>query len=276
MKTVALPDGTLVPALGQGTWNMGDSAATRNAEIAALREGIERGMTLIDTAEMYGDGRSEHLVGEAIAGVREHVFLVSKALPQNASRARLRTACEASLARLGVEQLDLYLLHWRGSVPLAETVEAMERLVADGLIARWGVSNLDADDMAELVAAGGTACMTDQILYNLTRRGPELDLLPWLGERGIPVMAYSPVEQGRLLGKATLRTIAAEFDATPAQVALAWVMRDPSVVAIPKAGSVDHVRDNHAALDLVLDRVLLDRLEAAFPRPKKRRALEML
>uniref|UniRef100_UPI002412FE89 aldo/keto reductase n=1 Tax=Sphingomonas echinoides TaxID=59803 RepID=UPI002412FE89 len=268
MKTVALPDGTLVPALGQGTWNMGDSAATRAAEIAALREGIERGMTLIDTAEMYGDGRSEHLVGEAIAGVREHVFLVSKALPQNASRARLRTACEASLARLGVEQLDLYLLHWRGSVPLAETVEAMERLVADGLIARWGVSNLDADDLAELVAAGGTACMTDQILYNLTRRGPELDLLPWLGERGIPVMAYSPVEQGRLLGNATLRTIAAEFDATPAQVALAWVLRDPSVIAIPKAGSVDHVRDNHAALDLVLDRVLLDRLEAAFPRPK--------
>lgn len=276
MKTVALPDGTLVPALGQGTWNMGDSAATRDAEIAALREGIERGMTLIDTAEMYGDGRSEHLVGEAIAGVREHVFLVSKALPQNASRARLRTACEASLARLGVEQLDLYLLHWRGSVPLAETVEAMERLVADGLIARWGVSNLDADELAELVAAGGTACMTDQILYNLTRRGPELDLLPWLGERGIPVMAYSPVEQGRLLGNATLRTIAAEFDATPAQVALAWVLRDPSVIAIPKAGSVAHVRDNHAALDLVLDRVLLDRLEAAFPRPKKRRALEML
>jgi diketogulonate reductase-like aldo/keto reductase len=276
MKTVALPDGTLVPALGQGTWNMGDSADTRAAEIAALREGIERGMTLIDTAEMYGDGRSEELVGEAIAEVRDQVFLVSKALPQNASRARLRAACEASLARLGVEQLDLYLLHWRGPVPLAETVEAMERLVTDGLIARWGVSNLDADDMAELVAAGGAACATDQILYNLTRRGPELDLLPWLGGRGIPVMAYSPVEQGRLLGKATLRTIAAEFDATPAQVALAWVLRDPAMIAIPKAGSVDHVRDNHAALDLVLCRVLLDRLEAAFPRPKKRRALEML
>ncbi|WP_242140315.1 aldo/keto reductase [Sphingomonas sp. TREG-RG-20F-R18-01] len=275
-KTVALPDGTLVPALGQGTWNMGDSASTRAAEIAALREGIERGMTLIDTAEMYGDGRSEELVGEAIAKVREQVFLVSKALPQNASRARLRGACEASLARLGVDRLDLYLLHWRGPVPLAETVEAMERLVADGLIARWGVSNLDADDMAELVAAGGAACATDQILYNLTRRGPELDLLPWLGAHGIPVMAYSPVEQGRLLGNATLRSIAAEFDATPAQVALAWVLRDPSVIAIPKAGSVAHVRDNHAALDLALDGVLLDRLEAAFPRPKKPRALEML
>jgi len=276
MKTVALPDGTMVSALGQGTWNMGDSATTRAAEIAALREGIERGMTLIDTAEMYGDGRSEDLVGEAIADVRDRVFLVSKALPQNASRARLRKACEASLERLGVEQLDLYLLHWRGPVPLAETVEAMERLVADGLIARWGVSNLDADDMAELVAAGGAACATDQILYNLTRRGPELELLPWLGSHGIPVMAYSPVEQGRLLGNATLRAIAAEFDATPAQVALAWVLRDPAMIAIPKAGSVAHVRDNHAALDLALDGVLVDRLEAAFPRPTKRRALEML
>ena len=276
MKTVALPDGTMVPALGQGTWNMGDSADTRTAEIAALREGIARGMTLIDTAEMYGDGRSETLVGEAIADMRDQVFLVSKALPQNASRARLRTACEASLARLGVEQLDLYLLHWRGPVPLAETVEAMEQLVAEGLIARWGVSNLDADDMAELHAAGGAACATDQILYNLTRRGPELDLLPWLTDHQIPAMAYSPVEQGRLLGNATLRTIAAEFDATPAQVALAWVLRDPSMIAIPKAGSVAHVRDNHAALELMLCPVLLERLETAFPRPRKPRPLEML
>jgi len=276
MKTVALPDGTMVSALGQGTWNMGDSAETRTGEIAALREGIARGMTLIDTAEMYGDGRSETLVGEAIADMRDQVFLVSKALPQNASRARLRTACEASLARLGVEQLDLYLLHWRGPVPLAETVEAMEQLVAEGLIARWGVSNLDADDMAELHAAGGAACATDQILYNLTRRGPELDLLPWLTDHQIPAMAYSPVEQGRLLGNATLRTIAAEFDATPAQVALAWVLRDPSMIVIPKAGSVAHVRDNHAALELMLCPVLLERLEAAFPRPRKPRPLEML
>lgn len=275
-KTVALRDGTLVPALGQGTWNMGDSADTRAAEIAALRDGIERGMTLIDTAEMYGDGRSEALVGEAIADVRDQVFLVSKALPQNASRKRLRNACEASLARLGVEQLDLYLLHWRGPVPLAETVEAMDRLVADGLIARWGVSNLDTDDMAELVDAGGGACATDQILYNLTRRGPELDLIPWLAERHIPVMAYSPVEQGRLLRNKALCSIAAEFDTTPAQIALAWVLRQESVIAIPKAGSVAHVRDNHAALDLALDRVLFERLETAFPRPKAPRPLEML
>ena len=275
-KTVALPDGTLVPALGQGTWNMGDRADDRAAEIAALREGIERGMTLIDTAEMYGDGRSEKLVGAAIAGKREQVFVVSKVLPQNASRARLRAACEASLARLGTDRLDLYLLHWRGPVPLAETVEAMEALRDAGLIAHWGVSNLDAADMTELVAAGGTDCATNQILYNLTRRGPELDLLPWLARKRIPAMAYSPVEQGRLLRNATLRTIADEFDATPAQVALAWVLRDDSVIAIPKAGSVDHVRDNHAALDLLLDRVLLDRLDAAFPRPRKPRPLEML
>ena len=275
-KTVALPDGTLVPALGQGTWNMGDRADEKAQEIAALREGIERGMTLIDTAEMYGDGRSEKLVGAAIAGKREQVFVVSKVLPQNASRARLRVACEASLARLGTDRLDLYLLHWRGPVLLAETVEAMEALRDAGLIARWGVSNLDAADMTELVAAGGTDCATNQILYNLTRRGPELDLLPWLARKRIPAMAYSPVEQGRLLRNATLRTIADEFDATPAQVALAWVLRDDSVIAIPKAGSVDHVRDNHAALDLLLDRVLLDRLDAAFPRPRKPRPLEML
>jgi len=275
-RTVTLPDGTPVPALGQGTWNMGEVPAARPDEIAALREGIERGMTLLDTAEMYGDGRSESLVGEAIAGVRDRVFLVSKALPQNASRARLRAACEASLARLGVEQIDLYLLHWRGPVPLAETIEAMEALRDAGLIARWGVSNLDAADMAELVAAGGGGCATDQILYNLTRRGPELDLLPWLGTHGIPAMAYSPVEQGRLLGNATLLAIAAEFGATPAQVALAWVLRDPSMIAIPKAGSVAHVRDNHAALDLPIDGVLLERLEAAFPQPTKRQALEML
>lgn len=276
MKTVALPDGTLVPALGQGTWMLGDSPDRRLAEIAALREGIERGMTLIDTAEMYGDGRSEQLVGEAIAGQRDNVFLVSKVLPQNASRRRLRAACEASLARLGTDRLDLYLLHWRGPVPLAETVEALEALREAGLIARWGVSNLDQEDMAELVDAGGDGCATDQILYNLTRRGPELGLLPLLAARGMPVMAYSPVEQGRLIANATLRAIAAEYDATPAQIALAWVLRDDSIIAIPKAGTVEHVRDNHAALDFTLDRVLLNRLDAAFPRPRKPRPLEML
>ncbi|GGE94630.1 hypothetical protein GCM10011404_29640 [Sphingomonas prati] len=196
MKTVALPDGTRVPALGQGTWMMAEDARRRPQEIAALRAGIDCGLTLIDTAEMYADGASETLVGEAIAGMREGLFVVGKAYPQNASRGRLRAACEASLKRLGTDRFDLYLLHWRGSVPLAETVEAMERLRETGLIARWGVSNLDTDDMVELVEAGGEGCATDQILYNLTRRGPEHDLLPWLAARGMATMAYSRSSRG--------------------------------------------------------------------------------
>lgn len=276
MKHVSLPDGTTVPALGQGTWMMGEDRSNRSAEIAALREGITLGMTLIDTAEMYGDGESEALVGEAIAGLRDQVFLVSKAYPQNAGRARLSAACEASLKRLGTDRLDLYLLHWRGSVPLAETIEAMEALRDAGMIVRWGVSNLDTDDMEELVEAGGEGCATDQILYNLTRRGPEHDLLPWLAARHMPIMAYSPVEQGRLLGHRALATIAAARDATPAQLALAWTMRRDAVIAIPKAGSVAHVRDNRAALDLELDAETLAALDAAFPPPRARTPLAML
>ncbi|MEG3175073.1 aldo/keto reductase [Sphingomonas sp. RB3P16] len=276
MKHIPFPDGTTVPALGQGTWMMGEDAARRDDEIAALREGIALGMTLIDTAEMYGDGASEEVVGAAIAGMRDDVFLVSKAYPQNASRARLRAACEASLARLGTDRLDLYLLHWRGSVPFAETVAAMEALRDAGLIVRWGVSNLDTADMDELVAAGGAGCATDQILYNLTRRGPEHDLLPWLAEHRMPAMAYSPVEQGRLIGNAKLASLAAEIGATPAQLALAWTMRRDGVIAIPKAGSVAHVRDNRAAADLTLDPAVLARIDAVFPPPKARRPLEML
>jgi diketogulonate reductase-like aldo/keto reductase len=276
MKNVTFPDGTTVPALGQGTWMMGEDRSKRDAEIAALREGIALGLTLIDTAEMYGEGESEALVGEAIAGLRERVFLVSKAYPQNAGRARLRKSCEASLARLGTDRLDLYLLHWRGAVPLAETVEAMEGLRAAGLIARWGVSNLDTDDMEELIEAGGEGCATDQILYSLTRRGPEHDLLPWLAARQIPVMAYSPVEQGRLLGNPSLTEIAARIGATPAQLALAWTLGRDGVIAIPKAGSVDHVRDNRAALDLRLDAETRAALDAAFPPPRVRTPLAML
>jgi diketogulonate reductase-like aldo/keto reductase len=276
MQMIRLPDGKTVPALGQGTWMMAEDPARRADEIAALRAGIDLGMTLIDTAEMYGEGAAEALVGEAIEGVRDDIFLVSKAYPHNAGRDRLAQACEASLARLGTDRLDLYLLHWRGRVPLAETVDAMEALVAAGKILRWGVSNLDTDDMAELVAAGGTACATDQILYNLTRRGPEHDLLPWLARHHMPVMAYSPVEQGRLIGNRQLGAIAARIGASPAQVALAWTMRQGEVIAIPKAGRVAHVRENHAAAALVLSPDDLAALDAAFPRPRQRTPLAML
>jgi len=276
MRTIRFPDGAAVPALGQGTWMMAERAGRRADEIAALREGVDLGLMLIDTAEMYGEGAAETLVGEAIAGIRDRVFLVSKAYPQNASRDRLPKACEASLRRLHVEQLDLYLLHWRGNVPLAETVEAMERLVAEGKIARWGVSNFDTDDMEELAAAGGTRCATNQILYNLTRRGPELGLLPWLGQRDIPVMAYSPVERGRLVDHPALRSIAEQKDATAAQVALAWLLQRPGVIAIPKASSIAHVRDNRAAADLQLDDADLAALDRAFPRPRQRVPLEMI
>jgi diketogulonate reductase-like aldo/keto reductase len=276
MKTIRFPDGTTVPALGQGTWMMAEDPSRRGQEIVALREGVELGLTLIDTAEMYADGESERLVGEAIAGMRDCVFLVSKAYPQNASAKRLPRACEASLERLGTDRLDLYLLHWRGSVPLAETVEAMERLVATGKIVRWGVSNLDVNDMEELVAAGGERCQTDQILYNLTRRGPEHDLIPWLAERRMPVMAYSPVEQGRLLAHRGLAAIARERGVTPAQVALAWLLARDGTAAIPKAGSVAHVRENRAAADLELSDTDLARLDDIFPRPRGPVPLEML
>lgn len=276
MKMIRFPDGTTVPALGQGTWMMAEDPARRSDEIAALREGLSLGLTLIDTAEMYADGESERLVGEAIAGLRDEVFLVSKAYPQNASRDRLPRACEASLDRLGTDRLDLYLLHWRGNVPLAETVEAMERLVAAGKILRWGVSNLDPDDMEELVAGGGEGCQTDQILYNLTRRGPEYDLIPWLAQHQMPVMAYSPVEQGRLVAHPGLVQMAGERDATPAQLALAWLLTRDGILPIPKAGSVAHVRDNRAALDLTLSEAELRRLDDLFPPPHGPEPLAML
>jgi diketogulonate reductase-like aldo/keto reductase len=276
MRTVSLPDGERIPSLGQGTWMMGERSDRRSEEIAALRLGVDLGMTLIDTAEMYGDGAAEELIGEALGDVRDTLFLVSKAYPQNASHARLHAACEASLKRLGTDRLDLYLLHWRGSVPLGETVDAMEALRTAGKIRQWGVSNLDTSDMEELLAARGGGCAVDQILYNLTRRGPEHDLLPRLETHGIPAMAYSPVEQGRLLADQTLRRIAETIGATPARVALAWTLRRGNVIAIPKAGSVAHVRDNRAAVDLSLSGEQLAALDAAFPAPRSRRPLEML
>jgi diketogulonate reductase-like aldo/keto reductase len=276
METVRLLDGTMVPALGQGTWMMAERPERRAQEIAALRKGIELGMTVIDTAEMYADGESERLVGEAIKGRRNEVFLVSKAYPHNASLEQLPLACEASLRRLGTDHLDLYLLHWRGSVPLAETIEAMELLVANGRIARWGVSNLDTIDMVELVSAGGEGCATDQILYNLSRRGPEFELIPWLAERSIPVMAYSPVEQGRLLSHEAIVRVMDRTGASAAQIALAWLLRRNDVIAIPKAGTVAHVIDNRGAAEVELGEEDLVELERAFPAPTRRQRLEML
>ncbi|QJU59258.1 aldo/keto reductase [Sphingomonas sp. AP4-R1] len=276
MKMIRFPDGAKVPALGQGTWMMAERAKRRAQEIAALQEGIDLGLTLIDTAEMYADGASEELVGEAIRQRRDQVFLVSKAYPQNASAQTLPLACEASLRRLGTDRLDLYLLHWRGRVPLAETVDAMEHLVKAGKILRWGVSNLDTDDMEELAAAGGTQCQTDQILYNLTRRGSEHDLIPWLREQNQPVMAYSPIEQGRLLAHRELARLAASRDATPAQIALAWLLAQDNVIAIPKASTSEHVRENHAAAELILSDDDLRLLDDLFPRPWGPVALEIL
>ncbi|WP_436357088.1 aldo/keto reductase [Brevundimonas sp. CEF1] len=276
MKHVTLPGGEVVPSMGQGTWKMGERAERRSDEIASLRAGVELGMTLVDTAEMYGDGAAEVLICEALGDRRDELFLVSKAYPQNASRSRLTGACEASLKRLGTDRLDLYLLHWRGSVPLAETVEAMKALKSAGKIRHWGVSNLDTNDMDQLVAAGGDGCVTDQILYNLVRRGPELDLLPWLAQHKVPVMAYSPVEQGRLTSHPALDKVAAQAGATPAQVALAWTLRHDGLIAIPKASSIAHVRENRAAADIVLSDADLATLDAAFPRPASRRPLEML
>lgn len=276
IRTVTLPDGAAVPALGQGTWRMGETPARRRQEIAALRSGIERGMTLIDTAEMYGDGATESLLGEALVSVRDQVFLVSKAYPQNAGRGRLERACEASLRRLRTDRLDLYLLHWRGAIPLAETIEGMEALVADGKIRRWGVSNLDSGDMNDLWRAGGERCATDQILYNVTERGAEFDLMPTLAERRVPAMAYSPVGQGRLPPSPGLAAVAARHGATPFQIALAWALRDPKVIAIPKAADEAHVDENLRAADLALDAEDLAAIDADFPPPTRRTRLAML
>lgn len=276
IRTVSLPDGTAVPALGQGTWRMGERRARRGEEVAALRLGLDLGMTLIDTAEMYGEGGAEEVVGEAIDGRRAEVFVVSKAYPHNAGRAALKAACERSLSRLGIERLDLYLLHWRGSVPLAETLAGFRDLQEAGRIVRWGVSNFDAADMEELWRLdGGAACATDQVLYNVAERGPEYDLLPALRARGVPLMAYSPIGQGGLPTRA-LREIAEKHGASPYRVALAFVLSREGVIAIPKAASETHLRDNRAAADLVLDDADRAALDRAFPPPRSKRPLSMI
>ncbi len=263
--------------LGQGTWNMAEDPARRRDEIAALQLGLDLGLALVDTAEMYADGASEELVGEALGGRRDEAFLVSKVLPSNAGRRGTIEACERSLKRLRTDRIDLYLLHWRGGVPLAETIAAFDHLVQAGKIRHWGVSNLDRQDMAELVGLpGGSGVATDQVLYNLTRRGIEHDLEPWCRERTIPIMAYSPVEQGRMLSHTALAKVGARHGATPAQVALAWILRRPGMIAIPKAGRAEHVRENRAALDLTLTHTDLADLDRSFPPPRGARPLEML
>jgi diketogulonate reductase-like aldo/keto reductase len=277
MRTLALAGQQKVPVLGQGTWNIGDSVASRAAEIATLRRGIDCGMTMIDTAEMYGSGRSENLVGEAIEGQREQVYLVSKVLPSNASLEGTVRACEASLKRLRTDVLDLYLLHWRGRYPLHETIRGFERLLEQGKIRAWGVSNFDVDDMEELFTTpGGTACAANQVLYNPEHRGIEYDLLPWCAQNGVGVMAYSPVGQGgRLLSSAALKNVAQKRGISVAQAALAWCLRQ-QIMAIPKASSVRHVEENAAAASVELDTEDLAAIEKAYPAPKRKQSLDML
>lgn len=269
------PDGATVPSLGQGTWKMGEVPSRRQQEIASLRTGVERGLTVIDTAEMYGEGKTELLVGEALHGLRERVYLVSKVYPHNAGKVALEAACDRSLKRLRTDRLDLYLLHWRGSVPLQETVDGMETLKQAGKIRAWGVSNFDVTDMQELERCGGD-CASNQVLYNLTRRGPEYDLLPWMTARSMLLMAYSPLEQGRIPRNATLQTIAETHGVKPAQIALAWVLRRAGVLAIPKASSLAHLEENLAAAALTLTEKDMVDLDKAFPAPKRKVPLEML
>ena len=277
-RRVRLHNGDSVPAFGQGTWRMGSDRAAWQEERASLRLGIELGMTLIDTAEMYGDGAAEQLVGEAIAGRRDEVFLVSKVLPNNATKQGVRRSCQASLKRLGTDRIDLYLLHWRGSVAIAETIDGFEALRRDGLIGDWGVSNFDVDDMQALVGlARPRGCLANQVLYNLEHRGIEFDLLRYSHDQGVPLMAYSPVGQGGgLLADPVLGRIAGKHGKTPAQIALAWTLRHPNVISIPKASSPAHVRQNAEAISIVLEEEDLAALDQAFPPPARKIPLEML
>jgi len=275
MRTVELPAGERVPAFGMGTWYMGENAARRKAEVAALRRGLDLGVRLIDTAEMYGEGGAEEVVGEAIAGRRETVFLVSKVYPHNASRKGVAAACARSLRRLKTDRIDLYLLHWRGNVPFGETVEGFEALRAAGKIRHWGVSNLDVADMEELWAVS-RAAQANQLLYNLTRRGIEWDLLPWQRQRRLPTMAYSPIEQARLLKHRALADFSGRHGMTPAQAALAWLLAKDDVIVIPKASNPAHLQENLAALERKLDPQQLAELDSAFPPPRGPSPLEML
>jgi diketogulonate reductase-like aldo/keto reductase len=284
MQHVTFPDGQIRPSLGLGTWKMGESARAREAEVAAVRLALELGYRVIDTAEMYGEGGSEVVIGRALADAlrasalrREELFVVSKVYPHNASRRGVPVACARSLKRLRLDRIDLYLLHWPGSYPLAETVEAFETMRAQGRIGAWGVSNFDRDAMDELIAVpGGGACAANQVYFSLGERGPGFDLLPWLRERRMPLMAYSPIDQGRLAGNAELAAIARGLHVSAAQLALAWVMQQPGVMAIPKAVREAHLRENLAAAELQLDAATLRALDALFPLPRRHTPLAMI
>ena len=277
LRYVTLRGGERVPALGQGTWHMGEDRHRIAGEAAALRVGIELGMTLIDTAEMYGSGGAEEMIARAAQGVRDSLFIVSKLYPHNASRSGVVAACERSLKRLATDRIDLYLLHWRGSIPLAETLEGFQFLQRDGKIRHYGVSNFDRADMAEWFASqGGDAVAADQVLYNLAHRGPEWDLVPWCREHEVAIMAYTPLGSGRMLGNRGLGEIAHRHSATPAQIALAWLLRQDGMIAIPKASRPEHVRENRGALDIVLTEEDLAALDRAFPPPQGKTSLGML
>jgi diketogulonate reductase-like aldo/keto reductase len=279
LRTIAVPGGEAIPVLGQGTWGMAERARKRADEIVALQMAVDLGMTVIDTAEMYAGGAAEELVAEALGGRRGDIFLVSKVLPQHATKRGTVSSCEASLRRLQTDHLDLYLLHWRGTVPLDETLEAFNNLKRQGKIRYWGVSNFDVDDMEELVsltANGDSVIASNQVLYNLTHRGIEYALLPWCRARGIPIVAYSPLGQGQLGRDATVRAIARRLDATAAQVALAWVLRQEGVAAIPKAASFEHVRENRGSLEVALAAEDLEALDQAFPPPSHKKRLEVI
>ncbi|WP_137157901.1 aldo/keto reductase [Rhizobium sp. FKL33] len=277
IPTLRLKNGAEFPTLGQGTWMMGESASQTAAEAASLRHGLDLGLPLIDTAEMYAEGGAEKVVAEAIRGRRGDVFLVSKVYPWNASRQGTIDACERSLKRLGVDRIDLYLLHWRGEHPLADTVAAFEQLKQEGKIGGWGVSNFDTDDMAELLDVdGGENCLVNQILYNLARRGPEVDLIPFCREHGVSIMAYSPIEQGKLLSHPDLIRLAKAHQATPAQVALAYLLGQAGVIAIPKSSRAERVAENRASAEIRLTSETLATLDRLFPRPSRKIPLEMI
>ncbi|MGG3574507.1 aldo/keto reductase [Bacillus gobiensis] len=281
-RNVTLPDGTCLPAIGQGTWYMGEDPKKKQEEIKALKLGLDLGMKLIDTAEMYGQGNSERVVGEAIKENRDDVFLVSKVYPQNSGLGNISAACENSLNRLGTDHLDLYLLHWRGSVPLEETIEGMERLKKEGKILRWGVSNFDTADMEELWnTKGGRNCATNQVLYHLGSRGIDFDLLPWHKDHKIPIMAYSPLAQGgslrkQLLSDDNVNKIAEKYNVSPLQIALAWTIRSNHVIAIPKAVQEQHVYQNAEAAIVELTEEDLNRIDEAFPEPRKKMPLDII